>query len=96
MGSSDWGLYSESSGASSASIFSPLLFDLDSQENNRAQFLYVATGFIATSLFLFVFVFFSFRFVCWQTGNVYRIGLAALTVFIEFPIAWFVYRDLNP
>ena len=76
------------------SIFSPLLFDLDSQENNRAQFLYVsATGFIATSLFLFVFSFFlPLGLFAGKLAIYIGLGLAALTVFIEFPIAWVVYR----
>ena len=76
------------------SIFSPLLFDLDSKENNRAQFLYVsATGFIATSLFLFVFSFFlPLGLFAGKLAMYIGLGLAALTVFIEFPIAWLVYR----
>ena len=76
------------------SLFSPLLFDLDSQKNNRGQFLYVsATGFIATSLFLFVFSFFlPLGLFAGKLAIYIGLGLAALTVFIEFPIAWVVYR----
>ena len=76
------------------SLFSPLLFDLDSQGNSRGQFLYVsAAGFIATSLFLFVFSFFlPLGLFAGKLAIYIGLGLAALTVFIEFPIAWVVYR----
>ena len=76
------------------SLFSPLLFDLDSQKNNRKQFLYVSgTGFIATSLFLFVFcLVLPLDLFAGKLAIYIGLGLAALTVFIEFPIAWIVYR----
>ena len=76
------------------SLFSPLLFDLDSQKNNRGQFLYVSgTGFIATSLFLFVFCsLLPLDLFAGKLAIYIGLGLAALTVFIEFPIAWIVYR----
>ena len=76
------------------SLFSPLLFDLDSRGNSRGQFLYVsAAGFIATSLFLFVFSFFlPLGLFAGKLAIYIGLGLSALTVFIEFPIAWVVYR----
>jgi len=76
------------------SFFSPLLFDLDSQRNTRAQFLLTsATGFIATSLFLFFFVFIlPLDTLAGKISLYIGLGLAALTILIEFPIAWLVYR----
>ena len=76
------------------SLFSPFLFDLDSQQNTRAQFLMTSsTGFIATSLFLFFFVLFlPLDTLAGRLTLYIGLGLASLTIFIEFPIAWLVYR----
>ncbi len=75
-------------------LFSPLLFDLDSQRNTRSQFLFTsATGFIATSLFLFFFVFvLPLETLAGRVSLYIGLGLATLTILIEFPIAWLVYR----
>ncbi len=75
-------------------LFSPFLFDLDSHRNSRAQFLMTsATGFIATSLFLFFFVFvLPLDSLAGRLSLYIGLGLASLTVLVEFPIAWLVYR----
>ncbi|MEM7001009.1 MAG: hypothetical protein AAF529_09485 [Pseudomonadota bacterium] len=77
-----------------APLWGPFLFDADSQANNREQFLSLSVwGFYVTGLMLLVFL----AFMPWdQTAG--RIAwyaaltLSALTVVIEFPIAWRVYR----
>ncbi|MEM7080988.1 MAG: hypothetical protein AAF513_20410 [Pseudomonadota bacterium] len=72
------------------SIFSPFLFDLDSRDNTPAAFLTTSVwGFYATGLFVVMFLCLlrggtlAEQTALWGAG-----GLAALTVLIEFPIAW--------
>ena len=76
------------------SVFSPFLFDLDSQRNTRPQFLLASgTGFIATSCFLFFFVLvLPLDTLAGRLSLYLALGLASLTVIIEFPIAWLVYQ----
>ena len=72
----------------------PFLFDLDSKRNSAQQFLTTSYwGFYATGVFLIFFAFvlpaksLASTSTWWVAG-----GLATLTVIIEFPIAWRVYR----
>ncbi|MEM7099137.1 MAG: hypothetical protein AAF541_12825 [Pseudomonadota bacterium] len=76
------------------SLFLPFLFDLDSKRNSPDQFLTTSVwGFYATGLFLLFFIValpgdsLASTTTWWIAG-----GLSMLTVIIEFPIAWRVYR----
>ena len=75
-------------------LWSPFLFDLDSRNNSSEQFVTTSVwGFYATGAFLLVFLVAlpdgaRATEVTWWIALV----LATLTVVIEFPIAWRVYR----
>lgn len=76
------------------SILSPFLFDLDSNNNSVAAFVTTSIwGFCATGVFVVMFLC-TFRggSVAEQTALIGAGILAALTVLIEFPIAWWVAR----
>ena len=75
-------------------LWSPFIFDLDSRSNGRRQFLSVSLwGFAATAVYLLLF--FSLLPQDRLAGQVAQwsgLFLATLTVLIEFPIAFHVYR----
>ena len=75
-------------------ILLPFLFDLDSQKNSPQQFVTTSVwGFCATGVFL---LFFALMLPADQQASTVTWWIAAalttLTVVIEFPIAWRVYR----
>ena len=79
------------------SIFSPFLFDLDSQANSQQQFVSTSVwGFYATGVFL---CFFSLVLPLDVLAGRVTLGialtLATLTVLIEFPIAWRVHKGYS-
>ncbi len=75
-------------------VWGPLLFDVDTRANSREQFLALSNGgFVMSGLMLLAF----WQWMPWNVlagkiAWVSALTLATLTVLIEFPIAWRVYR----
>ena len=89
-----YGAYRLQAVVSPAPRWSPFLFDLDSQENNREQFLSISLwGFFATGIYLVIFwLALPFERFAGQLALGIASFLTFLTVVIEFPLAWRVYR----
>ena len=89
-----YGAYRASAVVRPGPIWGPFLFDADSQANSRSQFLSLSLwGFAATGVMLCFFALWmpwdhTAGLISWYIA----ITLASLTVIIEFPIAWRVYR----
>ena len=78
-------------------LWLPFLFDVDSANNTREQFLSISLwGFAATFVFLVMFmVFLPLNELAGRVALGVGALLASLTVIIEFPIAWRVYRGYS-
>ena len=75
-------------------LWGPFLFDADSQANNKSQFLSLSLwGFAATGILLAGFaVWMPYDVLAGKVAWWMALGLTSLTVFVEFPIAWWVWR----
>lgn len=80
-----------------APLWSPFLFDLDTQTNSRTQLLWCSyVGFVATGLFLLLFwLFLPSQRLAGEIAMGIGLFLATLTVVIEFPIAWRIARGYS-
>ena len=89
-----YGAYRSEATVTPAPFWSPFLFDLDSRRNSREQFLAVSLwGFFASGVYLVLFVvLLPLERLAGQVAMAIALFLAALTVIIEFPLAWRVYR----
>ena len=89
-----YGAYRSGAVVHPAPMWSPFLFDLDSKLNSRAQFLSVSLwGFAATGIFLLVFaLWLPLDTLAGRVAMGIGLLLATLTVVIEFPLAYRVYR----
>ena len=75
-------------------IWSPFLCNVSSTENDREQFLVLSLwGFYATGVFVVLFgLWLPRELLAGKIAMTIAVVLATLTVVIEFPIAWRVYK----
>lgn len=76
-----------------APLWSPFIFNLNPNDNNRRQQLSTSCwGFVATAVFVTAFTLFLPNTPAGKIALFIGLGLATLTVVIEFPIAWRMAR----